>query len=144
MNNYHKRCSKCNETKSATFFYKCCYRKDGYNVHCKSCVAAAAKRNSKQLNAYHAEYRRGNKGRAYFNYKTAERRARKNKATPKWLSDEQLLQIKEIYKQGQEQQLQVDHIIPLKGKTVCGLHVPWNLQLLTPAANVEKSNKLIL
>ena len=70
----------------------------------------------------------------------AKRRAVKLKATPKFAN---LNKIKEIYKNCPKG-YHVDHIIPLQGKTVCGLHVEWNLQYLTPSANISKYNKLII
>ncbi len=71
----------------------------------------------------------------------ALRRARKLQATPKWLSKEQLEEIKLIYKNCPKG-YHVDHIMPLKGKNSSGLHVPWNLQYLPGIVNKMKSNKV--
>jgi hypothetical protein len=70
----------------------------------------------------------------------AKRRALQLKATPKFAN---LNKIKEIYKNCPKG-YHVDHIVPLNSKLVCGLHVEWNLQYLTPSANLSKSNKLII
>lgn len=79
---------------------------------------------------------------------SAQRRARKLAATPPWLTEKDFADIEEWYTIAQdlqwlsEEPLHVDHIVPLKGKDVCGLHVPWNLQILDAPTNSSKSNKL--
>lgn len=84
----------------------------------------------------------------YYKLLTNTRRRRLRDATPPWLSAEDKAKIKELYKQALEvskltgEQYEVDHIIPLQGETVSGLHVPWNLQLLHYSDNRSKSNSL--
>ncbi len=82
------------------------------------------------------------KNRNLVNAATAFRRAAKKKATPDWLTVDQKEEIRVFYAKAVRRVLEVDHIIPLKGKNVCGLHVPWNLQLLTAKQNREKGNSM--
>ena len=80
---------------------------------------------------------------------TNDRRRRHKNATPKWLTVEQKAEIRKIYKEAirlcadKPKSYAVDHIVPLMGKEVCGLHVPWNLQILTAEENFKKNNKLL-
>ena len=78
----------------------------------------------------------------------AKYRAAKLKATPHWLTREQFKQIEKFYieahclEQADGVKRHVDHIYPLRGKTVSGLHVPWNLQILTATDNRHKFTKM--
>ena len=60
--------------------------------------------------------------------------------TPTWANREA---IDAIYAEAQRMNMTVDHIVPLRGKTVSGLHVEHNLQLLTREENARKGNRLI-
>lgn len=80
---------------------------------------------------------------------TKNRRRKHREATPKWLTKVQKAQMREIYKmaitmtQTTGEQYVVDHIVPLRSHEVCGLHVPWNLRVITQEENLKKSNKLV-
>lgn len=77
----------------------------------------------------------------------AIRRALLLQRTPKWLSEQHKDEIKQFYIDAADCQwlssepLHVDHIVPLKGKNVSGLHVPWNLRVILRSDNCKKSNK---
>jgi len=94
------------------------------------------------------EYAKNN--RHIYNATQMKRVAAKINATPKWLTKDHLDDIKQVYQDVQdiqwlsEEPFEVDHIIPLRGKNVCGLHVPWNLQILTKSENCSKGNKVLL
>ena len=84
------------------------------------------------------------------NAHTANRRAKREKALPDWLSKKAYEKIDDIFcdrekiqnKTGVE--YEVDHIMPIDWETskCCGLHVPWNLEVITRRANRKKGNKL--
>lgn len=73
-------------------------------------------------------------------------RASKLMATPAWVEPDDLLP---AYREARAKTVEtgilhhVDHIVPLKGKTVCGLHVPWNLRAIPAIENISKGAKLI-
>lgn len=76
----------------------------------------------------------------------AKRRAAKLKRTPKWLTPFDKLKIECLYQlaamrnRESGQKWHVDHIIPLQGAFVSGLHVPDNLRVILAIDNMRKSN----
>jgi len=82
--------------------------------------------------------------RAIVQAKHARRRALKKKATVSWADKEKILAIyRECVRITEETGVEhnVDHIIPLTHKLVCGLHVENNLQIITAVENSRKNNK---
>lgn len=77
--------------------------------------------------------------------KRAKRRASEQQATPKWFLTEKA-EIEDMYRRSKALNsmgvdVHVDHIVPLNGKLVCGLHTLVNLQLLLAGDNLSKSNR---
>jgi hypothetical protein len=91
-----------------------------------------------------AKYRSKNKDK--INAYKAKHRAAKLNRTPGWLRPVDFRHIQEIYNIARRLTEEtktlhhVDHIIPLQGKIVSGLHVPTNLRVIKAADNVKKSN----
>lgn len=113
-----------------------------------------AQQNSEKVGRYSIEYRRKNpevsrkanrkyyrKNKAAKKANAAKYRAAKLCRIPKWLTEAQLQQIKDFYVNCPGGMV-VDHIYPLQGKYVSGLHHPDNLQYLTRSENCHKSNKM--
>jgi ribosomal protein L37E len=92
---------------------------------------------------------RFNKGRSSRNHNTALDRVKKANAIPKWVDKEHLKLIRGFYREAHKKHFEtgvlheVDHIIPLNGKNVCGLHVHWNLRVVTKTENKKKLNKVL-
>ena len=158
-----KTCSKCKKEKPLELFHKNKWQKDGLSHYCKPCKKEAKKyeyeknrdayrknqrlyyaQNKDQIKSNVDSWRRANL--AKYNARMSKRRSDKIKATPKWAD---LEKINEIYRDCKVLQeiigidMEVDHIVPLNGKNVCGLHCEQNLRIIPARENRKKSNILI-
>lgn len=162
-----KTCTHCKKTKPLTEYHKYKRSSDGVRSRCKSCRRVLEKsdplykkkhyKNNKDKYINQAiTYYNDNKETRRIQIKTryekikftpenrnqkklyaANRRAALFNRTPVWAD---LNKINEIYTNCPEG-YHVDHIIPLRGKYISGLHIPENLQYLTAEENLKKSNK---
>ena len=155
-----KTCNKCGETKPLAAYYSDNRNNDGKQGACKICMTNSQKayrqdnlemmrergrvraNNDKEgRNARSAKYRKNNLGKV--NARLMKYRADKLQATPPWF---ETILVSTIYRKATllrrcGSNVEVDHIIPLRGKIVSGLHCAANLQILTVAENRSKSNK---
>ncbi len=130
---------------------KCCtyIKKRAYDKALKKCMDNQKREASEVVDTKRLKKARNawSKKKAKMTFASAKRRTAELNATPTWVNESK---IKEIYRECADIstrtgiQHHVDHIIPLRGKKVCGLHVPWNLQVITASDNLKKSNHLIL
>jgi len=104
-------------------------------------------RNEEKAKSRRQKWEENNRGKV--RAKARNYQAKKRGAMPLWLTAIQRAQILEMYdvavacgtQTGVEHH--VDHIIPLQGKAVNGLHVPWNLQVIPAFDNLSKNNRIV-
>lgn len=158
-----KVCKKCEVEKSLTDFYRDANGRLGRKGICKKCQSVAhkefhdstkdkyypmarARRDNNEYRKKHAERNlaRYYKDKHYAFASSGKRRARKLNATPSWANSKS---IRAFYKTALHLSettgltYHVDHIIPLQGKLVCGLHVENNLQVIPEFDNISKGNR---
>lgn len=159
-----KRCTKCKQDKKIDEFHKSGRGKDGHLPRCKICennrTNAWTAANRARSNAIKDKYRFANQEKVTAQIKKWEdnnpgkkvaqvrkRQAAKLQRTPMWLSKEQLKEIQAFYVESAKLTKEtgipheVDHELPLQGKNVSGLHVPWNLRVVPRSTNRRKGNK---
>lgn len=154
-----KSCTKCLNQKDYSLFHKDKSKKDGFRNICKECATkqiTAWQQTSEKYRDTYKEYYKKNKDKC-LSWKNSNKdkvratkaayRSNRQQRQPTWLTKEQKEQILEFYTVAKEfesiflRKQEVDHIVPLKGKTVSGLHVPWNLRIITAEENLTKRNK---
>jgi len=118
-----------------------------YEKNKEAVKARANARPKEEVNQYKKKYKQENP--ELYKALVSVRKRRHRNATPAWITAEQKLAMREMYLQAQKltkitgERYVVDHIIPLISPDVCGLHVPWNLRVITQEENLKKSNKLL-
>lgn len=122
-------------------------RKEYYDRNKESVVSKSieyAALNRDKVLSYHRARYAENKG--IFFAKSAHRRARKLKATPDWQKELTEFVIDEAFCLARMRlfstgiKWHVDHVVPLSGKSVCGLHVWNNFSVIPAVENLRKSN----
>jgi len=107
----------------------------------KATRARWIEKNPQSIKTIKSNWNKANPG--YLAYSVSARRAAKSQRTPAWADKDS---IKQIYiecsnRRAQGEDVVVDHIIPLRGKLVSGLHVAENLRIIPARENLLKNNK---
>ena len=145
VDGYRSYCKSCNKIRLQKYHST----PEGKAVHLKGCRRWASE-NPNKVKAMKKKWRDSNKeacsrmskdwgerNKGKLASYCAERRARIKQAIPSWSGKKA---IQNLYSKASELGMEVDHIVPLSSKFVCGLHTIDNLQLLTPLDNASKGN----
>ena len=154
-----KQCKGCSLTKALSEFYKHKNMADGHLSTCKECKKAYqstishkyaeqrrfyARAQKQEKSEYDKQYRKRFPEKK--RHSSAKRRAAILQRTPKWAD---MVYIKDLYENVKEAEevfgtkFHVDHIVPLQGLLVSGLHCEDNLQVLRAKDNMAKGNKYV-
>lgn len=133
----NKTCITCAAISSAKAKAK---KPEKYHAH----ASAWNKRNPDKIREIQRKVNRANPARR--NLWTSNYRQAKDDRMPAWLNSGQLAEMEGVYTycsvlRNAGLDYHVDHVVPLRGKIVSGLHVPWNLQVISGADNVRKGNR---
>jgi hypothetical protein len=134
---YNWMCAKCNLN-----HVKARYKKNPEPV--KKRAAEHNKKNPEKMKVRHKNWKKNNPDKVQKD--SANRRASKANRTLPWLNLAHLFEIESIYKycaalRSVGLNYHVDHVIPLRGELVSGLHAPWNLQVIPAHENLAKGNR---
>lgn len=138
-----KVCNMCKEEKPLNMFHKASRSSDGHQYSCKHCKKAYQSNSKSRLEVSRKYYARNTHKHSQL---VRARQAGLKKATPDWLTEAHKLEMSDLYWLARDlstfgdEPYEVDHIVPLKGRDICGLHVPWNLQVLPRSINRSKHN----
>lgn len=166
-----KQCSKCDLEKDLGAFHKNTKSKDGYQYNCKVCCKEYSQKPKIRLNQKQysqrpevkecrkqysqkpevktkkKEYKQNNRDK--INTLRIKYHACKLNRTPKWLTEQDHFEIELKYFEASEYKritglvMEVDHIIPLQGEFMSGLHVPWNLRVVTQTFNRSRPKNIL-
>lgn len=149
-----KQCHACGNTSEWWKDGSCqpCRRKASKEAYRRDSADAHKLEKRREWQRAYAKKRKEWELQPYHKTEAAKRGQRKRKkyiaeATPDWLTKEQWADIHTLYFKARwltnntDKKYVVDHIIPISGKNVRGLHVPWNLQVITYDENAAKFNK---
>lgn len=146
-----RRCIKCNNLKDVSEFSKQKSSKQGIRSTCKACSSLESKHRYENNLEYEKSRRVTyyNNNKEKFMEKYHKRKATKLNATPNWYSEldkfalEQAYELCKIREEETGVPHHIDHIIPLQGLEVCGLHYHKNWQVIPAKENLVKGNKLL-